>query len=44
MVANPDYFSNPVTNQILDFISGSNLDFGFDPDLNFFMKSRFETV
>ena len=26
MVANPDYFSNPVSNQISDFISGLNLD------------------
>ena len=36
MAANLDYFSNPVSNQISDFISGLNLDFGFIPDLNFY--------
>ena len=29
MAANLDYFSNPVSNQISDFISGLNLDFGW---------------
>ena len=38
MAAHPDHSSNPGLNQI------SNPKSRFDPDLNFLMKSGFETV